>query len=228
MSIKNLDNLDEAINTIGAGLSPRIIVTTVGTNVYATLGSTKINGVKSGDNYIINLPSTGTWTAYATVGSKTESGTVSVTSIKSYNITLGITTLTGTYWKWNKLTSGYGSKEFSVTCKVRNDSRTSSSLYTNPCGSKSYKTGSVNKTIVFYSKYSYTEDGESYDVYTGTIGGAWGRMRTWVDSGTYYTDGTDANYQYFQITGGSDVTNATLIGYLLKDATQCNSSWNPL
>ena len=85
MSIKNLDNLDEAINSINSGLTPQIIVTTNGDSVYAIKGSERVDGVKSGDKFILNV-STGTWTVYVVHGSESKSTSVNVANIARYDI----------------------------------------------------------------------------------------------------------------------------------------------
>lgn len=78
----------QAIGT-AVNFKPQIIVTApTGSTVTATDGTTTLTATESGGTWIFDIPNYGTWTVTATLGAATASGTVSITEVKQYTMTL--------------------------------------------------------------------------------------------------------------------------------------------
>lgn len=236
-SSKVIANLPTAINSIGGGLTPQIIVTTDGTAVYATKGSTTVNGTKSGSTFIISLPSTGTWTVTATTTahSGTGTGTVNVQKISRYSISISVprpkpTDLTDTYWKWNDnawSVTGTSTRYRGLNCEVRDCS-----------------VPGISGMYMPFKQETFTiDDGTSYSGSYYTVVGADGgwpynvgylrynssqKWAAYVELGDSVDTLSGVKPQYFCIYGGSQVTDTTAIDFLWANATQCDSSWRPL
>lgn len=234
-SSRVINNLSSAISSIGAGLKPRIIVTTNGTAVYATKSGVRVDGVKSGDNFNIDLPSTGSWVVTATKNGVLQSSTISVTKIAMYNASITVkapkpTDLTDTYWKWE---NGFTYTENGTSYNINFVPR-STKVGTEDCTRiyAPFSTFSIDWSgggTWYY--YASTWDGGVNYYYPGVKSTAmttWVALRYWTYPETDWSSSTDDNVRYFHITGGSSVTNTTLINYLYKYATQCDSNWNPL
>ena len=84
----------QAIGT-AVNFKPQIIVTApTGSTVTATDGTTTLTATESGGTWIFDIPNYGTWTVTATLGAATASGTVSITEVKQYTMTLAYFTAT--------------------------------------------------------------------------------------------------------------------------------------
>ncbi|MBQ6404226.1 MAG: hypothetical protein IJI27_10010 [Oscillospiraceae bacterium] len=84
-------HLPSGAQAIGTAISfkPQIIVTApTGSTVTATDGTTILTAAESGGTWIFDIPNYGTWTVTATLGAATASGTVSITEVKQYTMTL--------------------------------------------------------------------------------------------------------------------------------------------
>ena len=80
----------------GGGMLPQLVVTgpTTGSTVVAVNGSESVTLTENSGTWTGDLPQYGTWTVTATLGGNTASGTVSITEVKQYTMTLAYFTAT--------------------------------------------------------------------------------------------------------------------------------------